>query len=162
MQADHVSLQMALLPKARRSSCVSGNMLSEEWRVSRSCSADSERKWRNYQFFVATGWPGGVYASPSLAGSRPGALLAGAWTAMQYMGANGYLESCKQIVGAARRIEAGIRAIPELKVLGDPKVTVVAFESKELAIYAIGDRMSEKGWHRKLCSAPSVCDAHTF
>lgn len=110
---------------------------------------DSEPKWRHYQYFVSTGWPGGVYASPSIAGSRPGALLAGAWAAMLFMGRQGYLESCKQIVGAARKIEQGIRStIPELEILGEPKATVVAFQSDTLDVYAIGDKMSEKGWHR--------------
>jgi sphinganine-1-phosphate aldolase len=99
---------------------------------------------------VSTGWPGGVYASPSIAGSRPGALLAGAWAAMLFMGRQGYLESCKQIVGAARQIVAGIREnIPELEILGDPKSTVVAFQSETLDVYAVGDKMSERGWHRK-------------
>ena len=32
----------------------------------------SEPKYRHHQFFVATEWPGGIYASPTLAGSRPG------------------------------------------------------------------------------------------
>lgn len=32
----------------------------------------SHPKYRQQQFFVATEWPGGIYASPTLAGSRPG------------------------------------------------------------------------------------------
>lgn len=32
----------------------------------------SDTKYRSQQFFVATEWPGGLYASPTLAGSRPG------------------------------------------------------------------------------------------
>jgi len=68
---------------------------------------------------------------------------------MLFMGKQGYLDSCKQIVGAARRIEAGIREdIPELQILGDPKATVVAFQSETLDVYAVGDKMSERGWHR--------------
>lgn len=67
---------------------------------------------------------------------------------MLSMGRQGYLESCKQIVGAARQIEAGIREnIPELEILGNPKVTVVAFQSETLDVYAVGDKMSERGWH---------------
>lgn len=38
--------------------------------------------WRSYQFYVLPGWKGGLYASPTLAGSRPGALIAGAWAVM--------------------------------------------------------------------------------
>jgi glutamate/tyrosine decarboxylase-like PLP-dependent enzyme len=136
--------------KGPQLSCVSGQFVpySELIFADMCTRADSDRKWRHYQFFVSTQWPGGVYASPSIAGSRPGALLAGAWAAMLSMGRQGYLESCKQIVGAAKRIEAGIRAdFPDLEVLGSPQVTVVAFKSDDLDIYAIGDKMSERGWH---------------
>ena len=35
----------------------------------------SHPKYRQQQFFVATEWPGGIYASPTLAGSRPGGKL---------------------------------------------------------------------------------------
>ena len=42
---------------------------------------------RRHQYYVITDWPGGVYASPSLAGSRPGALLAGSWAVMNHIGA---------------------------------------------------------------------------
>ena len=116
----------------------------------------SSRKWRSYQFFVSTDWQGGVYPSPSLAGSRPGALLAGAWAALLTMGHEGYLTSCKEIVGAARSIESRIRAeVPEVSVLGKPMVTVVAFKSDTLDIYEVGDKMSERGWHREYLDSPT-------
>jgi hypothetical protein len=41
---------------------------------------------RRYQYYVHANWSGGVYASPSIAGSRPGSLIAGAWATMHYMG----------------------------------------------------------------------------
>jgi sphinganine-1-phosphate aldolase len=77
------------------------------------------------------------------------------------MGHAGYLDSCKQIVGAARKIEAGVRDIEGLTVLGEPKVTVVAFKSDLYDTYEIGDQMSEKGWHcevEKLYSRFAVSD----
>ena len=42
---------------------------------------------RRYQYYVITDWAGGVYASPSMAGSRPGSILAGAWAVMNHVGA---------------------------------------------------------------------------
>ena len=50
------------------------------------------RELRHHQYYVATDWPGGLYFSPTLAGSRPGALLASAWAAMLSMGEEGYCE----------------------------------------------------------------------
>jgi sphinganine-1-phosphate aldolase len=40
---------------------------------------------RQYQYFCCTDWPGGVYASPSIAGSRPGNIIVGCWAAMVYI-----------------------------------------------------------------------------
>lgn len=45
-----------------------------------------DAKLREYQYYVFPEWSGGVYASPSMAGSRPGALIAGTWAVMQYIG----------------------------------------------------------------------------
>lgn len=111
------------------------------------CTTDSNPKWRKYQFFTLSSWPGGVFASPSLAGSRPGALIAGAWAAILHTGREGYLKSCKDIVGAARKIVAGIKDIEELTILGEPKLTVVAFKSDVIDVYQVGDNMSANGWH---------------
>ena len=34
-------------------------------------------------------WTGGIYISPAVAGSRPGALIVGAWATMMRMGRKG-------------------------------------------------------------------------
>ncbi|KAF8828699.1 hypothetical protein HHX47_DHR3000134 [Lentinula edodes] len=112
---------------------------------------------RRFQYYVYPDWSGGVYASPSLSGSRPGALIAGTWAAMQYMGDKGYLESCRDIVTCARSIADTIASsIPELYVLGSPPASVVAFGSKhpKVNILEVGDMMSKKGWHLNGLSGP--------
>ncbi|RXN37127.1 sphingosine-1-phosphate lyase 1-like protein [Labeo rohita] len=45
----------------------------------------SDRKFRHYQYFVAPDWQGGIYASPSMAGSRPGGIIAACWATMMHM-----------------------------------------------------------------------------
>ncbi|KAI0358513.1 PLP-dependent transferase [Trametes cingulata] len=115
---------------------------------------------RRFQYYVNPDWVGGVYASPSIAGSRPGALIAGTWAALQYMGHSGYLESCKNIVGAAQTIAHRIRTeIPELRVLGSPPASVVAFAAahgSDLNPLEVGDAMSKKGWHLNALSNPAA------
>ena len=44
---------------------------------------------RRYQYFTTTDWPGGLYFSPTFAGSRPGALGAACWAAMLSIGQDG-------------------------------------------------------------------------
>ncbi|OAX35689.1 PLP-dependent transferase [Rhizopogon vinicolor AM-OR11-026] len=114
---------------------------------------------RRHQYYVLPDWTGGVYASPSLSGSRPGALIAGTWAAMHYMGSDGYLKSCYEIVSCARTIANTItNSIPELYVLGSPPASVVAFGSKslELNIHEVGDAMSKRGWHLNALSGPAA------
>jgi sphinganine-1-phosphate aldolase len=67
----------------------------------------NSRKLRKYQYFLQTEWPGGVYGSPTMAGSRPGALSAGCWAAMIHFGYSGYVDSTKKILTAARDIREG-------------------------------------------------------
>lgn len=113
---------------------------------------------RAYQYFISPDWSGGVYASPSIAGSRPGALIAGCWASLMSQGENGYVKACHSIVGAAKSIESAIRETPalatDLEVLGKPLVSVVAFTSTTLNVYDIADAMSEKGWHLNALQAP--------
>jgi len=117
-----------------------------------------DTKLREYQYFVTPNWPGGVYASPSIAGSRPGALIAGCWASMMATGESGYIASCHKIVGAAKQIEETIREDPELstdlRIIGRPLVSVVAFTSTTLDIYGVADAMSAKGWHLNALQNP--------
>jgi glutamate/tyrosine decarboxylase-like PLP-dependent enzyme len=103
------------------------------------------RELRHSQFFVAPDWPGGLYYSPTLAGSRPGALLATAWAAMLAMGESGYTQSAERILEAAAAVKTGIVDIPELRVLGDP-LWVIAFTSDVVNIYEVMAQMTRRGW----------------
>ena len=100
---------------------------------------------RHYQYYTLTDWPGGLYLSPTLAGSRPGGLSAACWAALVSIGEKGYMECARRILQAAEIVKAGIAEIPELHVLGDP-LFVVAFASASLDVYAISDCMAKKGW----------------
>lgn len=114
------------------------------------------KKLRTYGYFITATWPGGLYASPSLAGSRAGSLIAGTWVSLMTIGESGYTASCRDIVGAAKTIEAGIREKlqPDLYVLGEPMVSVVAFSSKTINIYEVADEMNTLGWHLNALQSP--------
>jgi len=113
---------------------------------------------RTYQYFVSPDWSGGVYASPGIAGSRPGALIAGCWTSMMKVGEAGYIDACVKIVGCAKKITEHVAQSPslaaELDLVGRPLVSVVAFTARNLNIYDIADSMSQKGWHLNALQNP--------
>lgn len=118
---------------------------------------------RRFQYFVNTDWTGGLYASPTLAGSRPGALVAACWATMLYMGRDGYKESAKEIIYSTQRIKEGILAHPELYfVYGDPIGSVVAFGSNKISVYDLSDALSKRGWHlATLQNPPAIHMAST-
>lgn len=122
---------------------------------------------RTYQYFISPDWSGGVYASPSIAGSRPGALIAGCWASLMSVGEVGYINACNEIVGATKKVIEAITDNPslntDLHVLGKPLVSVVSFTSKTLDIYDIADAMSAKGWHlNSLQNPPAIHVAVTL
>lgn len=65
----------------------------------------SDRKYRHHQYTVTTDWPGGVYGSPTVSGSRAGGIIAACWATMLYFGANGYLNSTTAIMTTSKYIE---------------------------------------------------------
>lgn len=97
-----------------------------------------------------------------LAGSRPGALIAGAWAVLMHHGEAGYIASTTRIMTTMCAIRDGILASPtlsqDLYILGDPKVSVVAFasKSKDVDILQVGDAMSKRGWHLNALEGPSA------
>ncbi len=100
---------------------------------------------RDRQFYATTDWPGGLYYSPTFAGSRPGALSAEAWAALVTIGEDGYLSATRRVLETAARIREGIASIPGLSVLGDP-LWVIAFTAEDVGIYDVLHRMMSRGW----------------
>lgn len=101
-----------------------------------------------HQFFVATGWAGGIYVSPGLPGTRPGGPIAAAWAAMRALGESGYLALAKDALQAATQLRTGILQIPGLELLGRPHSTIVTWASDDPAVdvYAVADLLQADGW----------------
>jgi len=127
-----------------------------------SCVLYRDRDLRAYQYYRTAEWPGGLYFSPTFAGSRPGALSAQAWAALVSIGEEGFLDATLRILTTAAAIKFGIESVAGLRILGDP-LWVIAFAldgaavSAGLNIYDVLDAMSRKGWSLNgLQSPPAV------
>ena len=106
-----------------------------------------DMSYLKHQFFISTDWPGGIYASPSMAGTRAGGPIAAAWATMMAMGESGYLELAAKALETTKRLRTGIQAIPELKLLGEFHMTALTWAAADdISIYAIADLMAERGW----------------
>jgi glutamate/tyrosine decarboxylase-like PLP-dependent enzyme len=111
-----------------------------------SCLLWRSRELRQHQFLVHADWPGGLFGSPSMLGTRAGGPIAAAWTVMQFLGMDGYLKLAETTLGTARALLAGIAAIPNLVVLGDPAISVFAVGGDGLDVYQVGDKLTERGF----------------
>lgn len=103
------------------------------------------RALRRRMYFATTRWPGGLYTSPTMAGSRSGGLSAATWAAMVSLGEEGYLEAARRIMTAADAIQAGVRAIPELRLIGKPTFCI-AIVSDAVDVFHVNDHLVSKGW----------------
>jgi glutamate/tyrosine decarboxylase-like PLP-dependent enzyme len=104
------------------------------------------RELRQFQFYTVTDWPGGLYLSPTFAGSRPGALSAECWAALVSIGERGYLDAARRILETGARVRDGIAAIPGLRVLGDP-LWVIAFAAADgLDVFQVMENVGRRGW----------------
>lgn len=125
---------------------------------------------RRFQYFCQPNWPGGIYASPSVAGSRPGQVIAGTWAIMMAHGKEGYIAATKKIVNTCRTIIDCVKHMDDLQVMGDPKVSVVAFSSTTIDVYRVSEGLKAKGWNLNLLQYPKsfhlccvyLTDAETF
>jgi sphinganine-1-phosphate aldolase len=104
------------------------------------------RELRRHQYVVYTDWPGGLYGSPSAPGTRPGGPIAAAWAVMNYLGEEGYMRIAKTTMDTTDAVLAEIRAIPKLRLLAEPAMSVFSFTSEAFDVYALGDAMQERGW----------------
>jgi glutamate/tyrosine decarboxylase-like PLP-dependent enzyme len=110
-------------------------------------------KLRRYQYFNVPDWAGGMYASPTTAGSRSGGLTAATWASMVYLGEEGYLKAAKAIMKVADAIKEGVAEIPELTLIGDPTF-VISFRSDEVDVFHVNDFMKTRGWRFNCLQLP--------
>uniref|UniRef100_S4P774 sphinganine-1-phosphate aldolase n=2 Tax=Pararge aegeria TaxID=116150 RepID=S4P774_9NEOP len=125
-----------------------------------------KHQYRHHQYTVSTEWPGGVYGSPTVNGSRAGGLIAACWATMMFVGRARYVQMTDEIITTARYIEAEVRKIEGLFIFGKPATTVVAFGSQRFDIFKLADELHKKGWSLNTLQFPSgihiaVTHAHT-
>ena len=101
------------------------------------------------QPFITSNWLGGLYGSPSMAGTRPAGPIAAGWAVLQYLGMDGYLRLAEDTHAAATAAKATITGTPGLALRGSPDATVFAFggdpDDGRIDTFALGDALAERG-----------------
>ncbi|WP_435191192.1 pyridoxal phosphate-dependent decarboxylase family protein [Streptomyces sp. bgisy126] len=109
---------------------------------------------RRHQYFAHAGWPGYPVVNPTVQGTKSGGLLAQAWAVLRYVGEDGYTALAGRVAEASDRLLAGLRAIPGVRVLGDPAAGLVSFTVLDDAggpdlslLLHLADEMRGLGWY---------------
>jgi sphinganine-1-phosphate aldolase len=113
---------------------------------------------RRAQYFCCPKFPGGLYSTPAIAGSRSSGLIVQCWASMIHLGESGYLRHTSDILQAVSTIHQGIvTSIPELEIMGRSEAMIVCFRSSSeetIKTYAVGYKMVQKGWGLNLLQYP--------
>ena len=59
---------------------------------------------RRHQYYAQPDWSGGIFISPTMAGSRSGGIIAATWAAMVNHGMDGYRAATADILAVSHRI----------------------------------------------------------
>jgi glutamate/tyrosine decarboxylase-like PLP-dependent enzyme len=107
---------------------------------------------RRNQTFTFDGWLGGFYGSSGILGTKPGGPIAAGWAALQFLGEAGYRERAVAAVRARALLEAGVRAIDGLTIVGQPELMLCAITAdvsspRAVDVFALGDELFRHGWH---------------
>ncbi|MCB0984792.1 MAG: aspartate aminotransferase family protein [Ilumatobacter sp.] len=113
---------------------------------------------RRHQYFIVPDWPGGLYTSPGMSGSRSGGIIAAAWAAMVSLGRSGYRAIAADIFATATAVRRAIEAVPELRVLGDPffNVAFTTTEDSGLDIFLVNDFLASRRWRMNGLQRPAA------
>ena len=79
----------------------------------------ADRELARLQPFITSNWLGGLYGSPSMAGTRPGGPIAAGWAVLQHLGEDGYLRLADDAWRAAATLRAAVGSTPGI-ALRDP------------------------------------------
>jgi sphinganine-1-phosphate aldolase len=114
----------------------------------------ADADFAKYQSTEFVDWPKGKYYTPTLAGTRSGGVIAAAWAVLHYLGEDGYLALTSRVMRTWRRYVEGIRAIPELYVIGAPDLAIVSFGSNVVDIFAVSQVLSQRQWYVSRITEP--------
>lgn len=113
---------------------------------------------RRHHYYVMNGWPGGLYGSPGIAGSRSGGIIASTWAAMLSLGKDGYRAIAGDIFATAAKVKDAVRRHPELALIGDSRF-MAAFRANPdvdhpIDVYHVNDALADRGWRMNGAQLP--------
>jgi len=104
------------------------------------------KEYRKYQLFACTETTCYTLINTTVLSSKSGGPMAGAWAVLHFLGQEGYRRIVSKVQKATERLMHGINAIPGLKVLGQPAMSMFSFASDRVNVFVLADEMAKRGW----------------
>lgn len=107
-----------------------------------------DMKYMQHQFFVYENWPGGIYITSNIPGSKSGGAIACAWATLKFFGRNGYEKLTQDTQDVAEFVMKNINSLYPICVTGNPVMSIFGFQSLDpkFDIYRVAEFMHKKGW----------------
>ncbi len=117
---------------------------------------------RKFQIYACSEWTGYTMINTTIQSSKSGGPLAAAWAVLQFVGEQGYLKIARELMESRDALTAGVAQIPGLQMMGTPEMSLLAFSSDVLSVFAIADALQERGWRvqAQLGNGPSQENIH--
>jgi len=106
-----------------------------------------DKDLRKHSIFACRATTTYALINTTVLSTKSGGPLAGAWTLMHYLGESGYRAILGPVMQATQRLVDGVNAVPGLRVLGNPDMSMFSFTSDEFNIFQLADEMRDRGWY---------------
>jgi tyrosine decarboxylase/aspartate 1-decarboxylase len=82
--------------------------------------------------------------------TKPGSRAIAAWATFRHLGREGYRRSTAHVLALRDRIVSGVTAIPSMRTIAPPFISVVAFTSDTIDLADVHELMAEDGWGQSI------------
>jgi len=87
------------------------------------------------------------YVTPTLLGSRSGAVVAAAWATLVHFGEAGYQEQALRLWSVHEKVLKGVSLIKGLRIVLSSDACILPIAGDGVDIYAVASRMEKHGWN---------------
>lgn len=109
---------------------------------------------KKFQHFIKKDWVGGVYATPTMMGSKSGGLIASTWSGMLLIGRDNYIKYANSIQTNLKFVKNKFKSNKDIDIIGNPKLNIIAFKSNTVNIYNVLNEMKKKKWNLTVMQNP--------
>ena len=102
---------------------------------------------RRHQLYAKAAWTGYTVINTTFQSTKSGGALAATWAALNYVGDEGYLDITRTTMEAVDAIRAGVDAMADLDIMGDPESNLIAMTSDTVNVFDVVDEMRTERWY---------------